>query len=309
MGMLTIEPAKAPIDLEEARLTLPGATLDPFLNEAGLLGDLEHRTRLMIGAVATPLEDDVWRRADVAAMEDIAAVAFIGTVVPQFDRLLPYDRSWFERILRTLSGSSEINPNVKQSILCLLTRTAPHLSFDYVRRLLAVVLPPPSAGYEVELAAVVGSHPGLLTAMPELRDYLYAADPARSTTVVAVLWRAEAHATGSDRSELEVLRLEIDRYVAQSMPITCDHYFAPEFVTYLRVSGPDHWAVQPDVPQMFCDLPGDYLDRIAPEDALYVADTWPDSSADFVLKYLLSRAVVVEPGGEPVAVLRDLAGS
>ncbi|NIK59347.1 NACHT domain-containing protein [Kribbella shirazensis] len=306
MEMLTIEPTEAPIDLAEARLVLPGSSLDPFLNEAELLGDLKHKTRLRIGSVATPLEDDAWSPADVAAMEQIATIGFVGTAIPQFERLLPYDHQWFDGLLGTLTRRTAVNSNVKQSILCLLPRTAPYLPFDYVHKLLSAVLPAPSAGFEVELAAVVGCHPGLLTTMPELRDYLYVSDPARSTTVVAVLWHAEARATGDDRVALEVLRLEIDRYVAQSLPFTWDHYFAPEFLTYLRVEQPDLWTGQPDVPQMFEGLTDPYLERIAPEDALYVAETWPDSSAEFVENYLLSRAVPVQAGDDLTAALRKL---
>jgi hypothetical protein len=308
--VLAIEATDDLIVLSAARLTSQiDATLDPALNEAELLGDLRHKAELVIGSVDTRSGDDLWRQTDVAALHQIAMINFLGAVIPQFDRLLPIDDMWFGELLATVSSVPAINANVKRAILYLLSRIAPSLPFEYVRDLLTVVLPAPSAGYEVELAAVAGCHPALLTAMPKLRDYLYAADPARSTTVVAVLWRAEAQASRDDRSELEVLRLEIDRYVAQSMPITCDHYFTPEFLTYLRVEEPTHWLSQHDVPRMFGDLQGDYLERIAPEDALYVAETWPDSSAGFVHKYLLSRAVVVQPGADLVAALRDLAGN
>ena len=310
MDLLAVESADAPLVLADARIGFrPDAPIEPQQNEAELLGDLMHKTELMIGAVATRFVDDEWRPADVAAIDQIATIQFIGTSSPQLDRLLPYDAVWFEELLTTLHSMTAMNTIVKRAVLFLLARSASHLSFDYVRKLLALVLPAPSAGYEVELAAVVGCHPALLTAMPELRDYLYAADPARSTTVVAVLWRAEAHAAGNYRLDLEVLRLEIDRYVAQSMPFECDHYFTPEFVTYLRAQEPTHWLSHHDVPQIFGDLQGEYLERIAPEDALYVAETWPDRSADFVLKYLLSRGVAVQPLDDLVAVLRDLAGS
>ncbi len=204
-----------------------------------------------------------------------------------------------------------INPNVKQSILCLLARTAPHLSFDYVRRSCSpLVLPPPSAGYEVELAAVVGSHPWLLTAMPELRDYLYAADPARSTTVVAVLWRAEAHATGSDRtnwrycgsrstamsrsrcrSARPLLRPRVRHVPAGQRAGPLGHVQPRRSADILRPARATTWTVS----------------RRRMRSTLRT--TWPDSSADFVPKYLLSRAVVVRARRDPVAVLRDLAGS
>lgn len=310
MDVLAVESADAPLDLADARIMLrPDAPIEPQLNEAELLGDLMQKAELMVGAFATRLVDDEWRPADVVAINQIATTQFIGAVVPQLDRLLPYGDLWFEELLTTLRSMTAINSNVQRAVLFLLARAAPHLSFDYVRQLLAVLLPTSSAGYEVELASVVGCHPALLTAMPELRDYLYAADPARSTTVVAVLWRAEGHATGNYRSELEVLRLEIDRYVAQSMPFECDHYFTPEFVRYLRAQEPTHWLSHHDVPQIFGDLQGEYLGRIAPEDALYVAETWPESSDDFVLKYLLSRAVLVQPGDDLVAALRRLTGN
>jgi hypothetical protein len=309
MDILAISPDDSGLDLGTARLRTRGqATLDPSLDEAELLGDLRHKAELMIGSVATRAGDDVWRQGDVAAMDQIATIQLIGTVVPQFDRLLPYDDVWLDGLLSTLSSMPAINSDVKRAALFLLSRTAPNLPFDYVRNLLAAVWPAPSAGYEVELAAVVGCHPALLTAMPELRDYLYAADPARSTTVVAVLWRAEAHATGNDRSELEVLRLEIDRYVAQSMPVTFDHYFAPDFVTYLRAQEPTHWLAQRDVPDMFDQLQAEYLRHVAPEDALFIADGWPGRSTDFVSNYVRSRAIVVRPGEDLTAALRRHVG-
>ncbi|TCC19886.1 NACHT domain-containing protein [Kribbella sindirgiensis] len=308
MGVIAVEAVDDLINLSVAHLTPRLDTgLDPALNEAELLGDLRHKAELMIGSVDSRSGDDLWRHTDVAAMQQVAIIDFLGTAIPQFDRLLPLDDVWFDELLATVSSAPAVNSNVRRAILILLSRTAPRLPFDYVQELLTAVLPAPSPGWEVELAAVVGCHPGLLTALPELRDYLYAADPARSTTVVAVLWRAEAHATGNDRSELEVLRLEIDRYVAQSMPITCDHYFAADFITYLRAQEPTHWLSQHDVPQMFRDLQGEYLERIAPEDVLYVAETWPDSSGDFVQKYLLSRAVLVQPGEDLTGALRELS--
>lgn len=308
MELLTVEPTDGPIDLEDARLGLPTNHLDPRLNEAELLGDLKLKARLAVGFVATALEQDHWSPTDVDAMDQIATIGFFGTVVPQFDRLLPYAETQFDRLLRTLSHSGEVTLNVKNSVLCLLSRNAPNLPFDYVRELLAIVLPVPSPGYEVDLASIVGCHPALLTALPELRDDLYAADPARSTTVVALLWRAEALAAGDERRALEALRLEIDRYVVQSMPFTFDPYsFAPEFLTYLRTEQPELWIGQPDVPQIFEALPSEYLKRIPPEDALYVAETWPDGSTEFLENYLPSRAVPVDPGADLTAELRKLS--
>ncbi|TCC24893.1 NACHT domain-containing protein [Kribbella speibonae] len=311
MNTVTLEPTDGPVILAEAELSAGiTTTFDPVLKEAELLGDVMHQAVLTVGSRATHASDlDWWLPTDVVALGEIANIYFYGIGVPQFDRLLPYDGVAFDELLDKVSSATAITSSVKRAILLLLTRTAPRLSFEYVRESLAVILPRLEAGHEIEIAAVVGSHPALLATMPELRDYLYAAEPARSTTVVAVLWRAETSATAEDRDRLSVLRLEIDRYAAQSMPITCSDDFAPEFITYLRVAGPDHWNLQPDVPQMFDALPGDYLDRIAPEDALYVAETWPDSSAEFVLKYLLSRAVFVQPDGDRIAALRGLAGS
>ena len=60
---------------------------------------------------------------------------------------------------------------------------------------------------------------------------------------------------------------------------------------------------------MFDDLEGPILASVAPEDALYVAETWPEGNASFVLKYLLSCAVAVQPGDDLVAALRELAGN
>lgn len=310
---LTIDlagPTDTPVALADAQVTRRiGASIDPVVGEAELLGNLMHQAELMIGSVATRAGHDPWRPLDVSAMDQIATIHLIGTGVPQLSRLLPYDYAWFEDLLAMLRPATAINGNVKRSILYLLSRTAPSLPFDYVRDLLTVVLPPPSAGYEVELAAVVGCHPALLTAIPALREELRPANPERGPTVVALLWRAEGHATGTERDRLRELRLEIDRFVAHSMPLTCDHYFSPDFVTYLRAQEPTHWLSHHAVPQMFESLDEGYLRSIAPEDALFIAEGWSDFATNFVLRYLSSRAVSVPLDGDATAALRELVES
>jgi hypothetical protein len=51
------------------------------------------------------------------------------------------------------------------------------------------------------------------------------------------------------------------------------------------------------------------LRSIAPEDALYVMETWVEGSIDFVMSYLRSRAVPLGPDADLTAALRDLASS
>ncbi|MFF0342915.1 NACHT domain-containing protein [Kribbella sp. NPDC004875] len=304
--VLAFEATDPPVALARARLTYTlDLTIDPPLKEAELLGDYQLKAELVVGSAATRVPNEAWRPSDFAAMDQIATIHFLGTGVPQFDSLLPYDASWFGALLTLLTQASVINFNVKRAIIFLLSRSAVSLPFDHVKGLLAHVLPALPDGYEVELASVAACHPALLHETPGLREYLLEAGLDRVTTVVALLWRAEGRAAEPERRELSDLRWEIDLSAVRSMPFECGHvYFAPEFLTYLRVEQPPHWIDRDGVPQIFESLEGMYLARIAPEDALYVAETWPDDATDFAVGYLSSRGIPVQEGADAVEVLR-----
>ncbi|MET9273033.1 hypothetical protein [Kribbella sp. NPDC003557] len=284
---------------------------DIRLNEAELLGDLTHKAELLVGAFGTHAVDEPWGPGDLEAIRQIALIHFASSGAPHFGRPLAYDYTWYLDLLQTLSGRSRINGNVKRGIVMLLSRGARDLSTDYIRELLTHAFPPPeSIGYEVELAAIVAAHPALLDDMPDLREYIRVVTRSRAPTVVAMFWYAEQRATGDARDQLQQIRIEIDRRLARPELVHCeDGYFAPEFVTYLRLERPQHWTPELPVPRLFGGLKDSTLRSIAPEDALYVVETWVEGSIDFVMSYLRSRAVPLGPDADLMAALRDLASS
>ncbi|MGW7683011.1 hypothetical protein ACWGID_19915 [Kribbella sp. NPDC054772] len=165
--VLAFEATDPPVALATARLTYRlDRTIDPLLKEAELLGDYQLKAELMVGSAATRVRNDAWRPSDFAAMDQIATIHFIGTGVRRFDRLLPYDASWFGALLTILSQASVINSNVKRAIIFLLSQSAASLPFDHVKGLLAHVLPALPDSYEVELASVAACHPALLRETP-----------------------------------------------------------------------------------------------------------------------------------------------
>jgi hypothetical protein len=284
---------------------------NPMLNEAELLGDLEAQAVLMVGEHVAGVSRDPWAPADLNAIAEIAKIHFDSTGTPHFGRPLPYDFNWYASLLAMVSARSGISGSVKRSILILLSRAAVDLPIDLVSALLAYAFPPPDgAGYEVELAAIAACHPAIFDRLPGLREHIGAAPALYAPTVVALLWYAERQASGAGRDQLVQVRLDLDRRLAEERPATLDDsYFAPEFVTYLRTVRPSHWTPEVPLPWIFEELDDPMLATIAPEDALYVAETWADHHGDFALRYLASRDVPLKDGQDPLDGLRAYVAS
>jgi len=314
MTALGVETLAEPSPWWELRLcSRIDSTTDVMINEAELLGDLTLKARLMVGALAAQVVDDPWdpwREQDLAAIEQIAIIHFASSGTPGFDHPLPYDLTWYRRLLMVLSAGPAVNSKVKRAILVLLSRAAGQLSAEDVTGLLTHAFPTPeAAGYEVELAATVICHPSVLDAIPGLRDHICAVPAEVAPAVVAMLWYAEKDAAGAVGEQLRDMRLEVDRRLAQT-PVACAHtYFAPQFVTYLRVEQPSHWSAQRGALSVFHGLEGEILASIAPEDMLHLVETWADHSDVLLKLYLESRAVALEPGDILVEVLRKVTRS
>ncbi|TDO52147.1 hypothetical protein EV651_118169 [Kribbella sp. VKM Ac-2571] len=311
MSTLGVEASEEPPPWWNLRLCLRlDSTHDVLVNEAELLGDQTHKARLVVGALATQVVDDPWdpwREADLAAIQQVAVIHFAASGTPHFGRPLPYDHAWYQNLLTILSGRTDVNSNVKRAISILLSRAAGDLPVEEVTELLTHAFPPPeNTGYQVEFAATAVCHPSVLNAIPGLEDHIRAVPSPIAPTVVAMLWYAEQRASGAVQEQLREMRLDIDRELAQT-PASCAHtYFAPEFVTYLRLEQPPHWTPRQPVLRIFDNLEGSILASIAPEDMLFLVETWPEDVDDFIGLYLEGRAVPLKQGDDPLEVLRAL---
>ncbi|TCC07694.1 NACHT domain-containing protein [Kribbella soli] len=312
MQVLAIEASEEQRPWWEFRVCLRlEPTHDPMINEAELVGDPETKARLTVGANVTRSSDDPWREADLDAISQIAMIQFDSTGTPRFGHLLPYDFEWYLGLLAIVSGRPPINGNVKRAIVVLLSRAAADLPTNYVRNLLGHAIPPPDVdGSGVELAAIAARHPSLLDDLAGLRECIVATTAAFAPTAVALLWHAEQQASGAERGLLRQVRLDLDRRLSdEGIAPYEDVYFAPEFLTYLRIEQPPHWAPELPLPRMFDGLDEPILATIAPEDALYVAVTWADFDGGFAMRYLASRDVPLEDGQDALEVLRAYVGS
>ncbi|TCM35953.1 NACHT domain-containing protein [Kribbella sp. VKM Ac-2568] len=293
-------------DDEGLRLTRNRNPWHPDVNEADLIGDRYSAAKLLAGGHASGASADPWTYSDLKALEQLALIQATYSGTPYLRGLLPYDINMFEELL----GSPEpLRGGVRRTILTLLARISEGLPEPYVARLLARALPPP-AGYSLgpELAAIAVAKPSMLDEFPTLGGLISNVENGNAAMVVALLWSADRYVAEPARGELLKLRNDIDRRLANEMPFEFNPgYFAPEYVTYLRVERPQHWIRQPLTHLLFRDLEPNSLTSITPVDALYVAETWP--SEEFPQAYLAARDTKPEPGTDLLKILRTLASA
>ncbi|MEI8412057.1 MULTISPECIES: NACHT domain-containing protein [unclassified Kribbella] len=280
------------------------------VNEAELLGDRLAMAIMLTGAPGTLAVDDRWSDADLTTINNVARILFTTTGTPHLGELLPFDLEWYESLIANAgSRRSPLNNSVKRAILILLSRVATDLPHDYIRRLLALALPPPGPlSYGPELAAVVAAKPALLEDVPELRGFIADVEAGNASAVVAFLWYAEQRSNAPERGQLQELRHQIDLRLIDELPFSFNSgYFAPEFVTYLRLERPEHWIGNRHGDALFEDIEPDMLASIAPEDALYLMEIWP--SLSFLEAYLEGRGIDREPDTPLLDVLEAYAAA
>ncbi|GAA2829447.1 NACHT domain-containing protein [Kribbella solani] len=285
---------------------------DPMVLEAALLGDCQREATVRVGFLAAGYgQQSRWRHSDVFAIQQIAAIELLSSGNLGSDRILPGDFQWFESIRRLLSDQPPINDNVKRGLLVLLSKTASQLPVDYVTELLAHALPPPlDLSCAVELTGIVLSHPSLLDDLPDMQAGITAVELHAAPAVVTALWLAERLTGSHTREKFRQLRLEVDaRISAKSYREYSPAHFPPEFLTYLRVEQPSSWTQDSSVLDIFTHLGRTVLASIAPADALHLAQSWPEQSADFVNRYLQARNLPTAAGEDPFEVLRSYAAS
>ena len=108
-----------------------------------------------------------------------------------------------------------------------------------------------------------------------------------SSAAIALLWRAEQHTDDPWRTQLAELRTQLEHRVVRELPFRFNSgYFAPEFVTYLRMEQPAEWITQTSVADIFEALSNSDLASIEFEDAVYVGRTWPTVGARFLRSYI-----------------------
>lgn len=309
MQFLMAAPSDDPPAASEIRIMNAFEVDGAAQNEAELVGDRILRAELLIGARLVGPTGGQWRRADLEAMKQISTILFASTGTPYLGRLLPFDFGWYQAVYKVLADQPTVNKSVRSAIVMLLSRSASLLPVDYIRDMLRIVLPHP-VGREFELATVAASHPVLLDESTGLVDHIRAAEREVLPAIVALLWRAEQQHEGDDRNRLHAFRSALDLTAAGLLPYPCNHeYFAPEFVTYLRLEQPEHWIEQPQVPALFDELENNILASIAASDVLFVATTWPEEAEHFVVNYLRSRGVTVAPDDGLLDLLRGLSDS
>jgi hypothetical protein len=250
-----------------------------------------------------------WSEVDLGAMSILSGINAERIGVPHLTRMLPIDLDRYIELVTLLRDGTN-NILLTRLIMRMLSRDAVDMPAEIVAALLRAVQPAlhDYGPFALELAAMAASHPSILRDLPLVREAIGGCDPADGTSVVAVLWQAAGAHPEEDRELLLELLEIVDRRMAAEPGLKFNVYFAPQFVTYLRVERPAYWLSADRRTYPFGNLGPYLLASIEPADAVYIAESWPIENDRFVDRYLTARGVrPTHPSTDPIALIRTYA--
>lgn len=240
-----------------------------------------HAEQLQLDAGKTLINNTVSVETDddVALYRAIADMVMVTTVTAPLSRLLPQDEETLGRVADMLADGTRLNDQTEIVLWQALARLAAQLPFELVSRFLPPLLANPWSALGCELAAVIAAHPQLLanaevSGLAEDNDFGYGVD---APLTVAILWQAERNAVGPELDALRAFRQKFDEMTASVLDDFGSLWLPPEFLTYLRLERPSHWAI--DAPMLSSlTARGAYeLKQVDPLDALYLAEAYSRS--------------------------------
>lgn len=291
-----------PGDHRIVRRTTPRSSA---VGEAELVGDRATMAMLISADFAFIEPHEFWTDDQLVILSELSQILHTNTGMPHSESVLPFDFGWFSNLL-IYCTRYELNDNLRCALLVMLSRTAPHLPYEYVKELLVQVLPAPDDNYTVEIGAVVAAKPQLLRDYPAIRDILLSCRVGDTLALIVILWHARSRTDHADYLLIAELLATLDRSVARATDGFVTGYFTPEFFTYLRQERPQYWLDSQLTLTRFSIIPDHFLAQIQPADALWAAETWPIGSGAFATDYLSGRSVEVEPDEDPLPLLRRL---
>ncbi|GAA0584774.1 hypothetical protein HPO96_10035 [Kribbella sandramycini] len=283
-------------------------------SEAALIGDRALMATLSLGHPARRTSAVAWTANQLNVLELIATLHHQRIGVPQLDLLLPEELDAYEHLaveLRLVGGTPPAL--IAEHVLSLLSRDAVQLPEETVERLLEPIGWAHLSIYAAELVPVAAAHPALLHRFEELDRAIRGMGAEYRPFAVVVLRHAALLRRGTEQQQtLTDLWQDLDRNMARRFGLRFEgRYFAPEFVTYLRLERPAYWLNSPITLSAFDQLPRSVLRDIAPLDALFLAETFSWDDEKFVSRYLVTheRITVGQDVTDLLPVLRHYAGT